>query len=128
VASTLSKGGLIWNFDSPAQTLATSENGKYYYITSAGNDGATMFNGPINTQLKYKATSYTPAWLITFTIDNNSYNAKDGMTFGEWINSEYNTVGFIEYNNMIFYPTYDGSAPTTPLYGKAEEAGSIDTV
>ena len=32
--------------------------------------------------------------LITFTINGTSYQAKEGMTWAEWINSEYNTGGY----------------------------------
>lgn len=32
--------------------------------------------------------------LITFTIDGTTYQAMNGMTWGEWVDSEYNTGGF----------------------------------
>lgn len=31
---------------------------------------------------------------ITFTIDGTEYKALEGMTWGEWLESEYNTGGF----------------------------------
>jgi hypothetical protein len=33
--------------------------------------------------------------LISFTIDGVSYQAEDGMTWGEWLESEYNTDGYV---------------------------------
>ena len=33
--------------------------------------------------------------LINFTIDGTSYQAEEGMTWEEWVNSSYNTDGFI---------------------------------
>lgn len=33
--------------------------------------------------------------LITFTIDGTTYQAIDGMTWGEWVNSIYNTKGCV---------------------------------
>lgn len=30
--------------------------------------------------------------LITFTIDGEEYQAEEGMTWEEWVNSEYNTI------------------------------------
>lgn len=30
--------------------------------------------------------------LISFTIDGTTYQAMNGMTWGEWVNSEYNTI------------------------------------
>ncbi len=32
--------------------------------------------------------------LITFTIEGTSYQAEDGMTWREWVNSDYSPVGF----------------------------------
>lgn len=31
--------------------------------------------------------------VITFSIDGVSYEAKEGMTWAEWVDSEYNTIG-----------------------------------
>lgn len=39
--------------------------------------------------------------LISFTIDGTKYEAEDGMTWGEWIESDYNTAGFYEYNDRV---------------------------
>ena len=39
--------------------------------------------------------------LITFTIDGTEYQAEEGMTFGEWVDSEYNTAGFIATSSEI---------------------------
>ena len=33
--------------------------------------------------------------LITFTIDGTEYQAEEGMTWGEWCDSEYNTDGYV---------------------------------
>lgn len=33
--------------------------------------------------------------LITFTIDTREYQAEEGMTWGEWVDSEYNTGDFV---------------------------------
>lgn len=30
--------------------------------------------------------------LITFTINNTEYQAEEGMTWGEWVDSEYNVI------------------------------------
>lgn len=32
---------------------------------------------------------------ISFSIDNTTYQADEGMTWGEWVNSLYNTGGFM---------------------------------
>ena len=33
--------------------------------------------------------------LITFTTPTGEYQAEEGMTWGEWVNSEYNVDGFV---------------------------------
>ena len=33
--------------------------------------------------------------LITFTIDETEYQAEEGMTWGEWVDSEYNTANYM---------------------------------
>ena len=41
-----------------------------------------------------------PISLITFTIDETEYQAIDGMTWSQWVNSEYNTDGY-KINDII---------------------------
>lgn len=56
--------------------------------------------------------------LITFTIDGITYQAEEGMTWGEWVDSEYNTNGYIISGNYIYrapgmimyYISIDGTA------------------
>ena len=43
-------------------------------------------------KMKYEKKVLTN--LITFYIDNTQYQAEEGMTWEEWVNSEYNTDGF----------------------------------
>lgn len=38
-----------------------------------------------------------------FTINGTSYQAKEGMTWAEWVNSEYNTKGFYISNGLVIY-------------------------
>ena len=39
---------------------------------------------------------------ITFTIDRTEYQAEEGMTWGEWVNSEYNMIGaYIDSSGLI---------------------------
>lgn len=43
--------------------------------------------------------------LISFTIGHIPYQAEEGMTWGEWVNSEYNTDGYyLDYYDSIFNP------------------------
>ena len=44
--------------------------------------------------LQANANKQGGATLISFTIDGTSYQAEDGMTWAQWVNSSYNTGGF----------------------------------
>jgi hypothetical protein len=65
--------------------------------------------------------------IITFTIDGTEYTADKGMTWGEWVNSEYNTIGLIvdtEYN--VIRPI--GSSSTAVRGGELYLGVDADTV
>lgn len=57
----------------------------------------------------------TEITLISFAIGTMSGDlscqAEDGMTWAEWVNSEYNTGGFIVFDNSIFTPSRTGYIP-----------------
>ena len=42
--------------------------------------------------------------LISFTISSTSYQAEEGMTWGEWVASDYNTGGYVLSGNIIKTP------------------------
>ena len=43
--------------------------------------------------------------LISFTIDYIQYQAQEGMTWGEWVRSQYNTQGYyIDSDYSIAHP------------------------
>ena len=59
-----------------------------------------------------RPTITIPKWYfnntITFTIDDVSYFAKEGMTWGDWIESPYNTAGvYLEYICMNYQARTD---------------------
>ena len=39
--------------------------------------------------------------LITFTIGGTTYQAIDGMTWAEWVDSDYNTIGATIQNDLV---------------------------
>ena len=49
----------------------------------------------------YKFKHWSAIKLIFFTISSESYQAIEGMTWQEWVNSSYNTGDYIVYNNNI---------------------------
>lgn len=59
-------------------------------------NGDTLLAELLEYATKQGATS-----LISFTIAGTSYQAEDGMTWGEWVESEYNTDGFVFYAGSL---------------------------
>lgn len=85
-------------------------------ITATGHQNTSIINASstytgdtycndCNTTI---ATGETVSSLITFTISGISYQAKDGMTWGEWVESEYNIDKFCRdsSNNIMYSATY----------------------
>ena len=44
--------------------------------------------------------------LVSFTIDNITYQADENMTFGAWVESEYNTIGLYVFNEGLYIGDY----------------------
>lgn len=45
--------------------------------------------------------------VITFTIAGTTYSADEGMTWGEWVESDYNTIGAsIQPDGRVFIPPF----------------------
>lgn len=62
-------------------------------------DGSTLVDGPFNVKIADIKLDYSTvdgiSNLITFTIDGTTYQAEEGMTWAEWINSQYNVDKYI---------------------------------
>lgn len=68
------------------------------------NDSNVQYHNPKYVGLYViPVAAYTPPELITFTIQGTEYQTYKGMTWGKWVESEFNTGGF--YTSGIFiYP------------------------
>lgn len=73
----------------------------YIYVPSALIETYKTATNWVNHAAQFRAIedypeicdpNYVP--IISFTIDGVSYQAEEGMTWGEWVNSEYNTDGY----------------------------------
>lgn len=105
------------------------------YSTSAKTYGSIYV--PASMLASYKAaTNWTyfsnrfvgiedTGGIITFTIDGTEYQAKEGMTWGEWFNSEYNTSS-LETDGYYFY--VDGGYPILRYSDYFEDHMATDTV
>lgn len=131
-ANTVLAANEVWLVDTTNASKGTNGYGKYdSYIVG---DGVTVASSltvlPIDTGSSASAltnaeidTIWNNVMLITFTMTSNDltpvttqYQAGEGMTWGEWVNSEYNTGGWsinadqqIVDNNLHilhnYYPT-----------------------
>ena len=70
----------------------------FSYIKSSGTlyvpVDATGYDTWTNNLSKWTMVEITESELFSFNIGSNTYQAEEGMTWAEWINSSYNTEGF----------------------------------
>lgn len=65
--------------------------------------------------------------IISFTIDGTSYQAESGMTWGQWVESSYNTNGYLIISNEVYYN--DGMRAVSIQAGKfPTKVLSTDTI
>lgn len=57
--------------------------------------------GTVTGGLSSYADAINALFLITFTINSVEYQAEEGMTWEEWVNSDYNTGSWKISNNYI---------------------------
>ena len=96
-------------------TITTKQSGssttKQQIDISTLSGWANLSNGAHSITVKAKASSYTDSAasnavtvtkgttpLITFGIEGGNYSAEEGMTWGEWVASSYNTANFVIAN------------------------------
>lgn len=69
-------------------------------------NGATLL-----TWLRANATKQGATSLISFTIDGTSYQAEEGMTWEQWVASDYNTGGYwLGYSDRVHSSDSDGGS------------------
>lgn len=85
------------------------------WVSGVASSG-TFVKNPAMTSLPTGVSGIPSGWtvvddgedsggLITFTIDGVEYQAEEGMTWGEWVNSEYNVNGefTVDLDDSILY-------------------------
>lgn len=79
-------------------TLVVSQEGLREVFTPSDGDFILADGGTFNV-LKGEEGEVS---LISFTIDLTQYQAEEGMTWWEWVNSQYNTDGYrIDFDDSI---------------------------
>ena len=75
----------------PADSAAGTAN-----ITFDIDESAIQYAGTYTGSATFTiAVKDVPKAMINFTIDGTSYQAEAGMTWGEWVESEYNVDGYV---------------------------------
>ena len=104
-------GGVLYEFgrtDIGGHLLAKGEMDEIVFYVEYQR-GSTWADGPFNVKIADFKLNYSTvdsdARIINFTIDGVSYQAKEGMNFQEWINSNYNIDGYFE-SGYVYSPSY----------------------
>ena len=97
---TITKGGNAVATGGVVATFGTDKNAQSTTIHIAAND--PDFAGEYKDTVTFTvAVKDVPKPLISFTIDGTSYQAEEGMTWGDWVNSEYDNDEFSVDINAI---------------------------
>lgn len=92
------KWGYVW-----FSSLSTGNvNSAWYFFFASDGAGVDDYYRCLGQSVRGVVTPTRN--LITFTINSTSYQAEEGMTWGDWVNSSYNTGGFVlntRYENTI---------------------------
>ena len=107
--------GTISGYDSPFDIQVTADD------YSAGEwDGFSSVTVNINTPFYDGSCDIIdPVRIIEFTAyDGNmgrtySLEAEDGMTWSQWISSEYNSDGFSSQGTAVLYPSHESAVTTS---------------
>ena len=92
-----------WLYETTYWSGTANSSTNLWHVNSSGNFGRTDWT---YTRAGVRPVVGIPKCYfnktIAFTVDNVSYLAKEGMTWGEWIYSRYNRDGFIEDGEVVY--------------------------
>jgi len=104
-------------------TITLKEPTKDGYVFKGWTvEGATITENRVN--ITTGSVIVTANWkkLISFTIDGTTYQAEEGMKFGEWLGSKYDTDNLIQMNNVTIDGTMLSGAGAPLLYSETQES------
>ncbi len=107
-------GSLSEELKVDAEGTLAELNTKVDALLAGGGIASEIYDGAVVVE---GAESGDSANLITFTIDSITYEGVEGMTWGEWISSSYNTVGLrlegVQVHSANGWVGLDIELPTT---------------
>lgn len=96
---SVSASGLITASVSGSQSVTPSVSAGY---VASGTAGTVTVNGSATSQLTvYNGEHHSVVQLISFIIEQSSYQAEENSTWGSWVASAYNTDGYVIVQDMI---------------------------
>ena len=85
-ASSIGAAGWFWS-------STRYDNSKMYLLKVDYDNTVDLYNTDIS-RMDGASVRCVLKRLISFTISGTTYQAQEGMTWGQWVNSDYNTDGF----------------------------------
>ena len=81
-------------------------DGTRVYIVYGGDGEYNSYDYYLDNRFGVRPVIEIPKWAFNetfeFTIDGVTYEAKEGMTWGDWVDSSYDTRGFVNNNDLIY--------------------------
>ena len=90
--------------DSPLPIEVATEDTMNALLETAEVGAVYKYTGTTTDTYESGALYVVEKALISFTAEGVTYQAEEGMTWGEWIDSDYNTEGFGVSANEILAP------------------------
>ena len=112
--SNMFRGCTKLNYIKMLATDISASNCLNYWVGNVSSTG-TFVKNPAMTSLPTGTNGIPSGWtvyndgeepggnLITFTVDGTEYQAEEGMTWGVWCNSSYNTLNCFVSGSRVYY-------------------------
>ena len=94
----------FFDYETTGLSIGGVYYGYYWTVNNMGYAGQSYYNDDIYYGVR--PVIEVPKWMFgesfEFTIDGVTYEAKEGMTWGDWVNSSYDTRGFVNNYDLIY--------------------------
>ena len=90
---------IFFCLDEYADILTAGES--HTLVVQAIGDGDNYEDSDYSNEVEH-VVEEEAVTLISFTIDGTTYQAEEGMTYAEWVDSSYNTDGYYTSGNRLY--------------------------